>query len=111
MRPRYVINKGIKKTIKVVSRRLETGTTYIAAIYNRRDTSTKITDSALCSVVDSRRTVVFVFPGVDTNKLKVGTATIEIYDSEKNIMIFRDDFAVIRPNSLPITDQSSDESE
>lgn len=106
MRPRFVINKGIKKVITAISKRFEEETFYTAAIYNPKDTTTKITCTAECAIVDGKNKVVFEFPGVDTDKLKVGFGTIEIYDTDKNIMIYRDDFAVIRKNSLPITDKS-----
>ena len=109
MRPRFVINKGIAKEIIAVSSHFTIGTSYTSAIYNRADRSKKITATATASAYDDGRpSVTFVFPaydqsGNDTNALKEGTATIEIYDNAKNIMVYREDFAIIRKNSLPIS--------
>lgn len=107
MRPRFVINKGISKEITAVSSHFLLGVTYEASIYNKRDLTTKIVDQGVCTLntTNNRHQVEFTFSGTDTNKLKFGYATIEIYDTTKNIMIYRDEFAVIRNNSLPITAQ------
>ena len=110
MRPRFVINKGIGKKITAVSSYFTVGSTYEAAIYNRHDMTVKILDQAVCALNErtNKNECAFQFTGTETNKLKEGYATIEIYDSSKSMMIFRDEFAVIRKNSLPI---QSDESE
>lgn len=108
MRPRYVIHKGIRKTIKAISRRFTLGISYTAAIYNPKDRSKKITASNICVAFDGKNGVSFSFPGTDTNKLKEGYATIEVYDSDndKDVMMVCDNFAIIRKNSLPINDVS-----
>ena len=106
MRPRFVINKGISKKVTAVSSHFTIGDTYVAAIYNRHDLSLKITAYGTCEAneTNNRPQVVFVWPKEETDKLKVGYATIEIYDIAKTMMIYREEFAVIRKNSLPLTD-------
>jgi len=109
MRPRFIINKGIRYDVKAVGRVFNVGTRYVASIYNPKDTSIKIVATATCFVDDERNTIAFYFTAEDTDKLKVGFATIEIYDTSLHKMVFRDNFAVIRKNSLPIDPTSIDE--
>ena len=109
MRPRFIINKGIRYDVTAVGRVFNVGTRYVASIYNPKDTSLKIVATATCFVEDERNTIEFYFTAEDTNKLKVGFATIEIYDTSMHKMVFRDNFAVIRNNSLPIEPTDIDE--
>ena len=113
MCPGFVINKGIDKTVTAVSSLFTSGQTYKAAIYNKKDKNTTITQTATCSQdsshYDNRPYVVFEFTASQTDDLKEGMATIEIYDAgtsagqtEYTLMVYRDDFAVIRKNSLQI---------
>ena len=46
MRPRVVINKGIAKAINAKSNLFTIGTEYTAVLYNPKDKSTKISDTA-----------------------------------------------------------------
>lgn len=104
MRPRSVINKGIQYKITAMGRIFTLGERYIAAIYNPKDTSLKITAEAICVAdEEERNTIPFTFSKYDTDRLKAGWATIEIYDSNMTQMAFRDNFAVIRPNSIKIS--------
>lgn len=102
MRPHYVINRGISKEIKAVSRRFIAGESYKAVIYNPKQKGVKITADGVCTVVDDRNTIEFTFPETDTVLLKEGYATIEIYDQGQSLMVFLDSFAFIRDNSLQI---------
>lgn len=103
MKRRCYIHKGIQKRITAIGRRFVVGTEYTASIYNPKDTSIKITSTAVCVELDDKNRVAFVFSGEQTDSLKVGYATIEIYDNNRTTMAVRDNFAIIRKNSLPIT--------
>lgn len=103
MRPRYVINKGVRKDITAVGRIFTAGSRYVASIYNPKDTTIKIESYANCYEVDGKNVISFSFDPSETSKLKVGFATIEIYDSNLKRMAFRENFAIIRKNSLPIS--------
>lgn len=100
---RFIINKGISKEIIAISRFFEVGEAYTAAIYNPKDLTVKIAVAAYCTLYEDRHQIVFDFSGEETDKLKTGYATIEIYDQDKNMMVYKDNFAVIRKNSLPIS--------
>ena len=100
MRPRLVINRGIQKVITAVSSYFVEGNSYTAVIYNPKYKDTKILANYDCSVVDGNNTCVFTYDGNMTEKLKDGYATIEIYDSEHTLMVYRENFAIIRSNSL-----------
>lgn len=103
MRPRFVINKGISKKITAVSSHFVADALYYAVIYNPKDTSLKIASYAYCAEENERKQIVFMFSSADTAKLREGFATIEIYDSNQALMVYRDNFAVIRKNSLQIS--------
>ena len=109
MRPRYVINKGIQKNITAVGRVFVPTVDYTAAIYNPKDTSKKIVSTAKCYVENERNTLHFMFTAEQTNQLKEGYANIEIYDNMSFRMVYRENFAVVRKNSLPITPISQDD--
>lgn len=109
MRPLFVINKGIQKAVTAVSRKFTVGSTYIANIYNPKYPSTKIQTSGVCALVNERNQVSFTFSDESTSKLKSGYATIEIYDIDLSHMIYRDNFAIIRDNSLRAESVSPDD--
>lgn len=109
MRPLFVINKGIQKVVTAVSRKFTVGSTYIANIYNPKYPSTKIQTSGVCALVNERNQVSFTFSDESTSKLKSGYATIEIYDIALSHMIYRDNFAIIRDNSLRAESVSPDD--
>lgn len=100
MRPRLVINRGIQKVITAVSSYFKEDDSYTAVIYNPKYKDTKILAHYDCTVVDGKNTCVFTFEGNMTETLKDGFATIEIYDSEHTLMVYRENFAIIRSNSL-----------
>lgn len=111
MRPRFVINKGIRKKITAISADFVLDEGYVAVIYNPKDLSTKITAYADCEEVNEKKTLAFTFLATDTALLKVGFATIEIYDVNHTLMVYRDNFGVIRDNSFRISgDDPSSES-
>lgn len=101
MKHRY-IHKGIGKRITAISSRFQHGSYYTAAIYNMKDSSVKITDTKQCVTVDGKNTLLFVFTDEQTDQLRVGYATIEIYDSSMTTMAVAENFAIIRKNSLHI---------
>ena len=103
MRPRYVINKGIQKNITAIGRVFAPTLVYTAAIYNPKDTSKKIVATGVCAVEKERNVVRFVFTSDQTALLKEGAVHIEIYDQYDYKMVYRENFAVVRKNSLPIT--------
>ena len=103
MRPRYVINKGIQKNITAIGRVFVPTLIYTAAIYNPKDTSKKIIATGVCAVEKERNVVRFVFTSEQTALLKEGCVHIEIYDQYDYKMVYRENFAVVRKNSLPIT--------
>lgn len=109
MRPRYYIHKGIQKVVIAIGDQFVVGTTYNAALYNKKDRSVKVTATAVCYEVEDKNVVSFEWTGEQTDMLSEGFATIEIYDSAQTKMFVRDDFAVIRMNSLPIA-EGTDES-
>ena len=104
MRPRFVINKGISKKITAVSSHFVEDALYYAVIYNPKDLTLKIGAYAYCTETENgRMQVEFTFVKEDTAKLKEGFATIEIYDEADTLMVYRDNFATIRKNSLQIS--------
>lgn len=107
MRPGIYIHKGIQKRINAIGKLFVDGTLYKAALYNPKDRTKKIVATAVCYEEDGKKKIPFVWTGEQTDKLKVGFATIEIYDAAHTKMIVRDNFAVIRINSLPITEVAS----
>ena len=115
MRPRFIINKGIQKKVSARSRLFVVDDTYKAVIYNPKDLSVAIEATAVCTAGttedDEKNKLLFTFSGDQTELLKVGYATIEIYDESQTLMAYRDNFAVIRKNSLQINNVVDDESE
>ena len=114
MRPRFIINKGIQKKVSARSRLFVVDDTYKAVIYNSKDMSVAIEATAVCvagTSEDEKNKLLFTFSGDQTELLKVGYATIEIYDENQTLMAYRDNFAVIRKNSLQIQNVIDDESE
>lgn len=107
MRPGRYIHKGIQKSITAIGRQFVVGTQYKAALYNPKDRTKKIVATAVCFEEDEKNKIPFVWTGEQTDKLKVGFATIEIYDNAQTRMFVRDNYAVIRINSLPITEVAS----
>lgn len=107
MRPRYVINKGIQKSMTAKGRMFVVGSSYTAVLYNPKDKSVKIEDTAVCTAPstegDEKNIVSFTWSSSQTASLRVGYATIEIYDSSLTLMAYKDNIAVIRDNSLQIT--------
>lgn len=109
MRPRYVINKGIAKNLIAKSRLFVVGDDYTAVLYNPKDMSTKIEATGACEAApegDDRNKIVFSFTGTQTDMLKPGYATIEIYDEEQTLMAYKDQVAIVRKNSLQIINPS-----
>ena len=105
MRPRYVINKGIAKSLIAKSRLFVVEGEYTAVLYNPKDMSVKIEATGTCvsgPEGDDRNKVAFSFTGVQTDMLKPGYATIEIYDNAQTLMAYKDQVAIIRKNSLQI---------
>ena len=105
MRPRYVINKGIAKNLIAKSRLFTVGGTYVAVLYNPKDMTTKIEATGTCeegAEGDEKNKIAFSFTAAQTETLKVGYATIEIYDNAQTLMAYRDQVAIIRKNSLQI---------
>lgn len=100
MRPRCIINKFISKTITAVSSHFTVGTEYAAIIYNPKHKTTLIDATAVCEEVNDRHQVVFTFTAEQTGTLSAGFATIEIYDDMQTLMVYRENFATIRENSL-----------
>ena len=114
MGPRFIINKGIQKKVSARSRLFTVGDSYKAVIYNPKDLSVAIEATAVCvegTSEDEKNKLNFTFSGDQTELLKVGYATIEIYDESQTLMAYRDNFAVIRKNSLQIVNVVDDDSE
>jgi hypothetical protein len=55
---------------------------------------------------DDRNKIAFSFTGVQTDMLRPGYATIEIYDDAQTLMAYKDQVAIIRKNSLQIINPS-----
>jgi beta-lactamase class D len=109
MRPRYVINKGIAKNLIAKSRLFVEGDDYTAVLYNPKDMSVKIEASGTCEAApegDDRNKIAFSFTGEQTDMLRAGYATIEIYDEAQTLMAYKDQVAIIRKNSLQIINPS-----
>lgn len=110
MRPRFIINKGIQKKVSARSRLFEVDEVYKSVIYNPKDLSVAIEATAVCvEGEDDRNKLNFTFSGEQTELLKVGYATIEIYDNSQTLMAYKDNFAVIRKNSLQISNVVDDD--
>lgn len=111
MRPRYVINKGISKSIVAKSKLFVVDSDYTAVFYNPKDMTTKITAVGTCVAGeegDDRNKVSFTFTAQQTESLKVGYATIEIYDENESMMAYKDQVAMIRKNSLQIINPAAE---
>ena len=111
MAERKVINKGVQCKVRVSGDLLSDGTEYTAVLYYNAHTSKfRITTTATCSPsefvdeitgeVTNKLTCVFVFTPEQTLTLKEGDVIFEVYDVDKNDMLFNDTFAVVRPTSL-----------
>lgn len=113
MTPRFIINKGIQKKVSARSRLFTVGDTYKAVIYNPKDLSVAIEATSVCvsGGEDEKNKLSFTFSGDQTELLKVGYATIEVYDNAQTLMAYKDNFAVIRKNSLQINNVVDDDSE
>lgn len=103
MRSRNVIHKGIQKNITAVGKMFVPDVEYTASLYNPKDKSKKVTATAKCYVENDKNVIHFLFTPEQTNSLRIGTATIEVYDEFNFRMVVKENFAMIRENSLPIT--------
>lgn len=103
MRPRFIINIGVAKTIKAVGRVFNIGSVYEARIYYNVDEDLAISASGVCVETEhEEHQVTFEFSPEKTALLHKGVVSIDIFDSNLNRLVFRDTFALVRPNSLQL---------
>ena len=110
MRPRFIINIGVAKTIKAIGEVFELDAEYEASIYYNTDDDVIISATAVCTEMDDgKHLLTFNFTKDQTATLHPGVVSIDIYKTDLNRMVFRDTFAYVRPNSLQITPSEDEE--
>lgn len=104
MRPRYIVNIGIAKIIKAVGKIFTVGSKYEARIYYSPKDSLAINAVAYCAETEEgKHEISFYFSPEKTALLKRGVVSLDIFDENYNRLVFRDNFAIVRPNSVSLT--------
>lgn len=97
-----IINKGIAQTIKVHGSDLKSGNKYTCVLYTsyKYGDKYKIKTETTCSLNGLDPTCIFKFTPEQTLQLKSGVVIFELYNADKDLMKYIENFAMVRNTSL-----------
>ena len=97
-----IINKGIRARVVVRVSAFVIGREYTCVLYRKpKDEENRITAIAPAQEINGKPTCVFVFEPEQTDSMKAGKATLEVYDHNTlEQMYYKEEFCTFRSTSL-----------